>query len=78
MLQHRRGLEPQMVGRWDRKREKLFRKKYSQRLVKVADREKKKSRFYYKKKPSSTNLLENTMLVTILGKTKNLMEHQWG
>ena len=42
MLEHRGGLEPQMVGRWDRKREKLFRKKYSQRLVKVADREKKK------------------------------------
>ena len=56
MLQHR-----QMVGRWDRKREKLFRKKYSQRSVKVADREKKKSKFYYKKKTSSTNLLENTM-----------------
>ena len=58
MLEHR---QPQMVGRWDRKREKLFRKKCSQRLEKVADREKKKSRFYYKKTTSSANLLENTM-----------------
>ena len=45
MLDYRGGLEPQMVGRWDRKREKLFRKKYFQRLVKVADREKKESSF---------------------------------
>ena len=59
MLEHRGGLEPQMVGRWDRKREKLFRKKYFQRLVKVADREKRKSSFYYKKTNSSTNLLED-------------------
>ena len=61
MLEHRGGLEPQMVGRWDRKRGKLFRKKYFQRLVKVADREKKKSSFYCKKTTSSTNLLEDTM-----------------
>ena len=61
MLEHRGGLEPQMVGRWDRKREKLFRKKYFQRLVKVADREKKKSSFNYKKTTYSTNLLEDTM-----------------
>ena len=73
MLEHRGGLdqqmvgrwgrqrEPQVVGRWDRKREKLFRKKYFHRLVKVADREKKKSSFYYKKKISSTDQLEDTM-----------------
>jgi hypothetical protein len=60
MLEHRGGLEPQMVGRWE-KREKLFRKKYFQRLVKIADREKKKSSFNYKKTTSSTNLLEDTM-----------------
>ena len=61
MLEHRGGLEPQMVGRWGRKREKLFRKKYFQRLVEVGDRKKKKSSFYYKKTTSSTNLLEDTM-----------------
>ena len=59
MLEHRGGLEPQMVGRWDRKREKLFRKKYFQRLVKVADREKRKSSFYYKKKFSISDQLED-------------------
>ena len=58
MLEHRGDLEPQqMVG----KREKLLRKKYFQRLVKVADREKKKSSFYYKKTTYNANLLEDTM-----------------
>jgi len=58
MLEHR---QQQMVGRWDWEREKLFRNKYFQRLVKVADREKKESGFYYKKTTSSTNLLEDTL-----------------
>ena len=40
MLEHREGLDPQMVGRWEQKREKLFRKKYFQRLVKVAEKKK--------------------------------------
>ena len=61
MLEHRRVLEPQTVGRWDQKMEKLFRKKYFQRLVKVADREKKKSSFFYKKTTFSTNLLGDTV-----------------
>ena len=56
MLEHR---EPQMVGRWEQKREKLFRKKYFQRLVKVTDREKRKSSFYYKKKFSISDQLED-------------------
>ena len=78
MLDYSGGLEPQMVGRWDRKREKLFRKKYFQRLVTIKDREKKKSSFYYKKTTSSTNLLEDTLKVTIIGKTNYLIKLQWG
>ena len=42
MLEHSGGLDPQVVGWWDRKKEKLFRKKYFQRLVKVADRERRR------------------------------------
>ena len=48
-IEHRGRSEPQMVGRWDRMREKLYKKEYFQRLIKVADREKKKSSFYNKK-----------------------------
>ena len=59
MLEHRGGLEPQMVRRWEQKREKLFRKKYFQRLVKVAYREKRKSSLYYKKKFSISDQLED-------------------
>ena len=55
--------------------EKVFSK---DRLVTIKDREKKKSSFYNKKTTSSTNLLEDTLKVTIIGTTNYLIEHQRG